>query len=97
MSGLASARKRDVKILKLNSVLPSFDNIRAGKYPLYRPLYLVTNPRNAKQPLISRFVQFAYSARAKAFMRSNGVVPYNDALHLVMKELSQQRRSVAPN
>ena len=46
-----------------------------------------------KHALVEQFVQFAYSPAGMAIMRRIGVVPYNDALHLVMKESEQQRRA----
>ena len=92
VTGMASARRHDVKILKLDGTLPNYDTIRSGGYPLYRPVYLITNPKNTRHDLVERFVQFAYSSEGMAVLRRNSVVPYNDALHLVMREIQQSQR-----
>ncbi|MDH3451676.1 MAG: substrate-binding domain-containing protein, partial [Gammaproteobacteria bacterium] len=93
VTGASSARKRDVKILTLEGKTAGYDSIRSGDYSLFLPLFLVVNAQNQKQPLIEQFVQFAYSPEGMAIMRRNGVVPYNDALHLVMKEREQAERA----
>ncbi len=95
LTGVSNALKRRVKILSLEGVAPSYDNIKSGAYPLYRPLYLVTNTASEKRPVVEQFVEFAYSPEGMAIMRRNGVVPYNDALHLVMKKLEQEQRALS--
>ena len=42
VTGVSSANKRQVKVLQLNGVTPGRKEIASGKYPLYRPLFLVT-------------------------------------------------------
>jgi len=91
-TGVSSAHKRDVKILKLNGKEPSYDNIKAGDYVLYRPLYLVTNRTN-HDPRVQAFIKFALSPEGKAIIRRTGTVPYADALPLVMKQLDQYKRA----
>lgn len=41
-TGISSAKRRQVKLMKLNGKDPSYENIKSGEYVLYRPLYLVT-------------------------------------------------------
>jgi len=91
-TGVSSAHKRDVKILKLNGKSPSYDNIKNGDYVLYRPLYLVTNRTN-HDPQVQAFIKFALSPEGKAIIRRTGTVPYADALPLVMKQLDQYKRA----
>lgn len=43
VSGISSSRKRDLKIMKLDGMEPSKENIILGEYPLFRPLYLATS------------------------------------------------------
>ena len=43
VTGFASAAKLDVKRLALGGVEPTRETIASGDYPLFRPLYLVTN------------------------------------------------------
>jgi phosphate transport system substrate-binding protein len=93
ITGISSARKRDVKILALDEVRPTYENIRSGAYTLYRPLYLVYNPGSARKAEIEGFVRFAHSREGKEIIRRNEVVPYSDALGLVMKQLEQERRA----
>lgn len=42
VTGISSAKKREVKILALDGISPTKQNIASGKYPLFRPLYLMT-------------------------------------------------------
>ncbi|HKK04377.1 MAG TPA: phosphate ABC transporter substrate-binding protein [Gammaproteobacteria bacterium] len=93
-TGVSSAHKRDVKILKLNGKEPSYENIKNGDYVLYRPLYLVTNRTN-HDPRVKAFIDFALSPEGKAIIRRTGTVPYADALPLVMKQLDQYKRATA--
>lgn len=93
VTGISSARKRDVKILKLDGMDPSPENIRNGSYTLYRPLYLIYNPSHERSKEVKKFLSFAHSAEGKEIIRKNQVVPYSDALALVMKQLKQERRA----
>jgi phosphate transport system substrate-binding protein len=88
VTGISSAKRRDVKILQLNSKAPSYDNIKTGNYVLYRPLYLVTKlgQRNSKG---RDFIRFAVSHEGQQIIRSQGTVPYTEAMALVMKQLDQ--------
>jgi phosphate transport system substrate-binding protein len=91
VTGISSARKRDVKILKLNGLDPTPENIRSGSYTLYRPLYLIYNANNERAKEVKNFLSFAHSREGKEIIRNNQVVPYADALALVMKQLEQER------
>ncbi|MDH5634041.1 MAG: phosphate ABC transporter substrate-binding protein [Gammaproteobacteria bacterium] len=92
ISGISSARKRDVKLLQLEGKEPSYENIRNGQYLLYRPLYLVTHLQN-RDPDVLRFMEFAHSDEAKDIMRKAGTVPYGDAIDLWLKYLAQVRKA----
>ena len=91
VTGISSARKRDVKILRLDGKEPSYANIKSGDYLLYRPLYIAYSPDAPKKEAISKFVYFAQSREGKEIIRANGVVPYSEALILIMKQLEQER------
>jgi phosphate transport system substrate-binding protein len=93
VTGISSAQRRDVKILTLDGLEPSYDNIRSGAYTLYRPLYVVSNPDNPKNAQVQQFVRFVGSRQGRDVIRSNGCVPYTDALALIMKQLDQERRA----
>ncbi|VAW69553.1 Phosphate ABC transporter, periplasmic phosphate-binding protein PstS (TC 3.A.1.7.1) [hydrothermal vent metagenome] len=97
ITGVSSARLRKVKILSLNSKKPDYNSIKRGKYVLYRPLYITYNLSNPNLPRIKDFIKFAHSRRGRKIMIKNGVVPYLDALKLVMiqsrQSLDAQRKS----
>ena len=92
VSGISSAKKRDLKLLKLDGKAPTYGNIKNGSYALYRPLYLVIN-RSNKTPLVRDFIKYAVSGEGQDIIRKQGTVPYKDALHLVMKQLDQYDRA----
>ena len=92
VSGISSAKKRKLKLLKLDGKAPTYDNIKNGSYALYRPLYLVIK-RGNKTPLIRDFITYAVSKEGQNIIRKQGTVPYSEALHLVMKQLDQYERA----
>jgi phosphate transport system substrate-binding protein len=85
ITGISSARKRDVKVIGFDGKIPTYENVRDGKYGLYRPLYLVTSPAPSKT--VKSFIDFALSEEGKEIIRKNKTVPYSDALHLMRKML----------
>lgn len=91
-TGISSAQRRakdgTVKILKLNGMEPSYENIRSGKYVMYRPLYLVTR-FTAVDKDIKDFISYAVSSEGQEVIRKTGTVPYSDAMSLVMKQIEQ--------
>jgi len=93
ITGISSARKRDVKIIQLEGKDPSYANIRSGEYLLYRPLYIVGNLRSPHYGEVKGFVDFAHSSEGRDIVRANGVVPYLEATHLIRKQLQQWREA----
>ncbi|KAA3631036.1 MAG: phosphate ABC transporter substrate-binding protein [Proteobacteria bacterium] len=93
VTGISSARRRDVRILRLDGVTPSYDRIRDGGYGLYRPLYLVTPMKVNVNPDIENFLEFVKSEEGKAIMRKVGTVPHEDAIPTWLKYL--ERREAA--
>jgi phosphate transport system substrate-binding protein len=75
-TGYSSARRRQVRMLALNGVAPTKENIIAKKYPFARPLYLVV-PRSAK-PEVRAFVDFVLSKRGQELIGSYGIIPLGD-------------------
>lgn len=92
VSGISSAKKRKLKLLELDGKAPTYGNIKNGEYALYRPLYLVIK-RGENKPLVRDFIKFAVSKEGQDIIRSQGTVPYAEALHLVMKQLDQFERA----
>ncbi len=91
-TGISSAKRRNIKILKLEGKQPTYDNIRSGKYLLYRPLYLVIRQFEKDKRIIA-FKQFALSKEGQTIIRNAGSVPYADAVQLVMKQLKERRQA----
>lgn len=85
ITGVSSARKRDVKIVGIDGYEPTYENVRDGKYTLYRPLYLVT--AGAPTGQVKAFIDFAQSDEGRQVIRDNGTVPYRDAIDLMSKML----------
>ena len=85
ITGVSSARKRNVKIIGFDGMDATFENVRDGKYGLYRPLFLVTGPKPSRK--VQEFIAYATSDEGKQIIRENQVVPYHDALHLVSRML----------
>jgi len=91
-TGISSAKRRDVKVLKLDGKAPTYENIKKGQYLLYRPLYLVTKGRSSA-PKVRKFIKFALSREGMAIIRKAGTVPYAEAIGLVMKQVEQSERA----
>lgn len=89
VTGISSARKRNVKILKLNGKDPSYENIKNGDYLLYRPLYLVVNVAHENYQDMLEFADYANSPKGREIVRNNGVVPYLEAPALLLKQMEQ--------
>ncbi|MDH5659520.1 MAG: phosphate ABC transporter substrate-binding protein [Gammaproteobacteria bacterium] len=92
VSGISSAKKRQLKLLQLDGKAPNYENIKNGSYALYRPLYLVIK-RGNKTPLVRDFIKYAVSNEGQNIIRAQGTVPYAEALHLIMKKLDQYDRA----
>ncbi len=92
VTGISSAKRRDVKILKLDGKYPDYENIRKGEYVLYRPLYLVIS-KNNRDKKVHDFIKYALSREGQALIRAQGTVPYSEAMSLVMKQLEQYQRA----
>lgn len=91
VTGISSAKKRALKILKLEGQSPDYENIRNGNYLFYRPLYIAYNELNGKAKLIKNFINFAHSEEGMAVIRKNGCVPYTEALTLISKQLREEK------
>ncbi len=89
ITGISSARLRDVKILQLGGVTPSYDNIKSGKYQLYRPLYITYNPDSEKLAEVKQFIRFTHSSQGRKIMRANGTLPYREGISLVSRQIKQ--------
>lgn len=89
VTGISSARKRNVKQLALQGKAPTYENIQSGEYLLYRPLYIAFNPASDRYGEVRKFIEFAHSRTGRDIIRRAGSVPYLDALNLIRKQREQ--------
>jgi len=93
ISGISSARKRNVKILDLEGKSPSYKNIQSGQYLFYRTLYLMYNENNEQVDIIKHFIKYAGSIEGRDIIRANGTVPYLEGLNLLRVKLTESRKA----
>ena len=93
VTGVSHAHTPDVKILALDGISPTVASLKKGDYGLYRPLYLTYNPNSARIDTIRDFISYINSKSAREIMRTNGVVPYTEAMGLVMKKVYENEAS----
>lgn len=75
-TGFSSARKRDVKMLRVNGVKPTKENIIAKKYSFIRPLYILL-PSQPKAE-VQRFIDYILSREGQQFISSSGAISLLD-------------------
>ncbi len=78
ITGISSAVRRDVKVLHLNGVTPSYENITSGKYLLFRPLYLVLPKDPEKRKPAEKFAAFALGDEGQKILKDHGTVNLED-------------------
>lgn len=83
VSGISSSRRRNVNMLKLDGIAPSLDTLEAGKYPLFRLLFLVAPHNLDKHPELQGFVKYAASPQGQAVIKKAGTLPYSQAMNLM--------------
>lgn len=84
-----------LKAVSINGQPPTAANIASGSYPLFTPLYLVTNPASPKAAQAQAFVDFLQSDPGKAALRKRGVLPYSDGSQLVAMDASRRSQILA--
>ncbi|MBD8873384.1 substrate-binding domain-containing protein [Rhodanobacter sp. DHB23] len=84
-----------LRTIPVDGVAPTVANIADGSYPLYTPLYLVTNPNSTKAAAVKDFVDFLQSDKAKAVLRDHSVLPYQDGIALVAKDEERREKVYA--
>lgn len=84
-----------LRTIPIDGVAPTVANIADGSYPLYTPLYLVTNPNSPKAAEVKAFVDFLDTDKAKAVLRDHSVLPYQDGIALVAKEEARRNKVYA--
>jgi phosphate transport system substrate-binding protein len=84
-----------LKAIAINGKAPTVANIADGSYPLFTPLYLVTNPRNPKAAQVQAFIDFLQTDPAKVAMRNHAVLPFQDGSALLAMDSSRRSRILA--
>ena len=69
------AENSGLKILKIEGVYPSPENVKSGKYRLTVPLGIVYKAE--LQGMAKRFVDFLYSDKGREIILKNGAIPVN--------------------
>ena len=72
ISGISSARKRKLKILKINGHQASIENVLAGKIPTFRPLYVVT--KGPPKGEVAKFINWLLADEGQALIESQGTI-----------------------
>ena len=90
ITGISSARLRDLKLINLDGMAPSYENIKSGKYQLYRPLYITYNHSSQKLADVKKFISFCHSKEGREIMKQNGTLPYREGISLVNLQLKQE-------
>ncbi len=84
LTGISSAKKRKrLKVLKINGIAPTKENIMAGKYPFYRPLYIVTSESPSADA--QKFINFILSKEGQKIISEQGTVNLLEGKALKMK------------
>lgn len=79
-----------IKAIPINGKPATVANIADGSYPLFIPLYLVTNPSSPKATEAQAFVDFLQTEPAKAALRKHAVLPYQDGSALTAMDSSRR-------
>ncbi|MCX7737319.1 MAG: phosphate ABC transporter substrate-binding protein [Candidatus Kapabacteria bacterium] len=64
---------KNVKMLKINNVEPTIDNIQSGLYPISRYLYMYL--RNQPTGLIKKYIDWILSPEGQQIVRESGFFP----------------------
>ena len=84
-----------IKMLRIDGVAPSASSVASGAYPLFVPLYLVTNPSSPNAAQAKAFVDFALSDKGATALRSHSLVPYEAGSTLLAMDSSRRSHILA--
>jgi phosphate transport system substrate-binding protein len=77
--GLSYARQLEksgkVKIVKIDGIEPTEENIKSGKYPYVRKLSLIFRADSAKRALIEQLIEHLLKSRPSTFEKAGVVIP----------------------
>jgi phosphate transport system substrate-binding protein len=81
--GFSSARRRKVKILALDGVACGKETIMTGRYPLFRPLYLITKGKPASET--KKFIDWLLGEEGQGIISAQGTVNLEEGQALPAK------------
>ncbi|OGQ99585.1 MAG: hypothetical protein A2521_16970 [Deltaproteobacteria bacterium RIFOXYD12_FULL_57_12] len=81
--GFASACHRQVKILAVDGIACTRENIMAGRYPFFRPLYLITHGQPAGE--VKRFIDWLLGAEGQAVVKAEGTINLAEGRQLALQ------------
>ncbi|HUB88649.1 MAG TPA: substrate-binding domain-containing protein [Dyella sp.] len=84
-----------IKMLRIDGTAPSVATVASGAYPLFAPLYLVTNPSSPNAAAAQAFVDFTLSDKGASALRAHSLVPYNAGTTLIAMDASRRSRILA--
>lgn len=84
LDGISSAMKIDVKILSIDGIYPTKENISSGVYPFFRPLYLAVNKHN-KQQKVKGFIDFILGPQGQKIISNEGAINLEEGKALLTK------------
>jgi phosphate transport system substrate-binding protein len=90
IDGISSAKKSNVKILKLDGVDPTnIDLLSNGNYGFFRPLYLTVH-KDEKRPEILNLVEFILSEEGQKIIANQGTVNLKKGRNLTEKWIKKK-------
>jgi phosphate transport system substrate-binding protein len=72
--GTITAERRPIKVLDLNGIAPTSDNVRTGRYPLAKTLAFAFQ-RDRLAPGARMFIDFVHGPGGAKVLRANGYLP----------------------
>lgn len=87
VSSISSARHRELNILSVEGVAANYENIKKGTYPLFSPVYLAMRANEQRREVLN-FIRFMREDEGRDILRKAGIVPYLEAVDLVIKRMS---------
>jgi len=88
LSGISGNKK--LKAIPINGKAATPANIANGSYPLFTPLFLVTNPNSPKAADVQAFIDFVQSTDGQAVLRKHAVLPYQEGAALAAMDASRR-------
>jgi len=81
MDGISSAKRSNVKILSLDGIKATKENVATGIYPLFRPLYLAVGPGSSAES--RKLIDFVLSPEGQAIVSAQGTVNLEEGKALI--------------